>query len=209
MSEIDLIPGDFKQAMRRFRELKVAATILLLGVLLSAVMSYSVGKIADRIEQDRAQLAQQRAVSEQQGNELTELSGIRDSLLSQRDTLGQLRGGAAVTDLMLTIDKALPSNEVWFNDWKFHRAGVNSEDEASSNGYFIVLDGDTDPTKVRTEMSISGQAVDHDALSRFVRQLFAQPEVRDVRVQETTVRRYPTHRIIDFRLSVTLQTKAS
>ncbi|MBT8131505.1 MAG: PilN domain-containing protein [Gammaproteobacteria bacterium] len=208
MSEIDLIPGDFKQTIKRLRELKLAGVVMLLGVILSAAVSYSVGRIASGMEQERSRLAQQRAVSESQGNELTELSGIRDALLSQRDTLSQLRGGAPVTDLMLTIDKALPSNEVWFSDWKFHRAGADTDEESASNGYFIVLDGDTDPTKVRTEMSISGQAVDHSALSTFVRQLFAQPEVRDVRVQETTIRRYPTHKIVDFRLSVTLQTKA-
>lgn len=209
MSEIDLIPGEFRQTIGRLRELRIAALLIVVAVVLSGSVGLVMEKLATSSEERRDQLARQHAVSDQQGSELTELSGVRDKLLRQRDTLGRLRGGAPFTDLMLTIDKALAGEEVWFIDWQFHRAGAGSDDEPASNGYFVVVDEDPDPMKIQTQMNISGQAVDHAALSLFVKRLFEQPEVKDVRVQQTTVRRYPTHRIVDFQLSVILQTKAS
>jgi hypothetical protein len=51
-------------------------------------------------------------------------------------------------------------------------------------------------------MTIKGQAKDHAALSRFVRKLFEQPEIQDVRILNTS--RLSDERIVNFDLAVTV-----
>ena len=53
-------------------------------------------------------------------------------------------------------------------------------------------------------MTIRGQARDHQALSRFVRSLFEQPDINDVNVQKTSQSDYADRRVVDFSLTVVL-----
>ncbi|MGB5354232.1 MAG: PilN domain-containing protein, partial [Woeseia sp.] len=76
-------------------------------------------------------------------------------------------------------------------------------------GYFIIVADNGEPAanqdlKVATQMTIHGQARDHQALSTFVRTLFQQQNIRDVNVQKTSQARYANRRVVDFVVTVEL-----
>ena len=110
----------------------------------------------------------------------------------------------------MIIDRALRGGDVWFVSWKFRRAGVIAPPtpRTVNTGYFIVVpageSAELESWRVKTHMNINGQARDHAALSRFVRGLYAQPEIRDVKVNNTRVRQYDNSRVVDFDMAVVL-----
>lgn len=57
-------------------------------------------------------------------------------------------------------------------------------------------------------MTIRGRASDHSALSGFVKNLFAQPEIEDVRVQRTFAQPDRGKNVVNFELAVVLTTRA-
>ena len=115
--------------------------------------------------------------------------------------------------MFVTIDRALTSNDVWFLEWQFQRAGVMAGEEVRTvnTGYFIVVPEGADQLaadelRVRTHMTIRGQARDHSALSGFVRHLFTQREIDDVRILRTALNSSRQASTVDFDLEVVLNT---
>ena len=53
-------------------------------------------------------------------------------------------------------------------------------------------------------MKIAGQAQDHVALSEFVQRLIKQPAIRDVRVRNTSLRRFTLETVVDFDLAIVI-----
>ena len=125
-----------------------------------------------------------------------------------------LRSGAVAEDLFVIIDAALPGDDVWFTRWSFARAGVIAPPNVKTvnSGYFIVVPAGQRPEaqpswQVRTHMDINGEARNHAALSRFVRGLFAQPQIQDVKVNRTQVRDYVGTPVVDFSLAIVLHSE--
>jgi len=213
MSDIDLIPQAYRTRRWQARWMMVSAWLLggLVGMLIlsSVLLGTATAKAKSRVEalQHRhAVTAQQRADIERLGQEKTELE-------QQFHLLSGLRSGAAAADMFLTVDRALTSNDVWFLDWQFQRAGVMAGGEVSTvnTGYFIVVPEGAnqlaaDAVRVQTDMTIRGQAQDHSALSGFVRRLFEQPAVDDVRILRTALNRSNQTSTVDFDLAVVLST---
>ena len=162
------------------------------------------GRVRERV----ATLQSQNAITQQQQAELERLNARQAEFERQWSLLRSLRAGVAVEDIFQIIDRALQGNELWFNDWTFRRAGVVVDGERSvDTGYFIVVpaNGQSDGEwQVETHMTISGQAEDHQALSTFVRALFEQQDVRDVNVHKTTMINYGVGRVVDFDMTVVL-----
>ena len=76
-----------------------------------------------------------------------------------------LRAGAAVEDIFQIIDRSLTSDDLWFVDWTFRRAGVvvEGEQRGVETGYFIIVpdEGAAVPEtewQVESHMTIHGQA---------------------------------------------------
>lgn len=162
-------------------------------------------------------LEQQRAVTVQQRAELEQLDARKRELTQQLTVLNGLRSGAPARMVFQAIDRALANNQLWFVDWEFRRAGVIvPEDQAHTveTGYFIVVPKDQavgapGEWGVQTHMTIRGQALDHAALSRFVDRLFAQDAVVDVRVQRTSLRRQRETDVVEFDMTVVLNSEAN
>jgi len=55
-------------------------------------------------------------------------------------------------------------------------------------------------------MEIRGQALDHSALSNFVRRLFVQPGIDDIRIRRTSLIDRNRADTVDFELAVVLNT---
>ena len=216
MSDIDLIPQAYRTWRWQSRWLK--RTVFVLAGLLGALMSGTlVLGVATANAQSRVEAIQRmRAVTAQQQADLGLLSEEKAELERQFDVLLGLRSGAAAGDMFVTIDRALTSDDVWFLDWQFQRAGivVGEEVKTVNSGYFIVVpDGADQPAadklRVRTNMTIRGQSLDHSALSDFVRRLFAQPEIDDVRIRRTSLIRRNQADVVDFELAVVINTEVS
>ncbi len=209
MTEIDLVPGDYRRLSwlrgRARTTVQVIATALVVSLLAWAGLHVYSGHLATQI----AELQSQQAITNQQREALTQLDVHKTALQRKLELLTGLRGGAEAVQMFVTIDRALKGEDVWFLDWEFRRAGtaVEHKPETNSNGYFILIpaeDGQasTEAWKIETHMTLRGQARDHSALSGFVKRLYRQRAIQDVRILDTS--RQPQDKVVDFRLAVTV-----
>jgi hypothetical protein len=209
MAEFDLIPGDYRAGLWRqhwLRRFGAAA----MGVVLFSGTGYGICVYLKTVVRSEVQQLQvRRTITTQQTAELIELRRQKQEYEYQWRLLTGLRSGTTAERMFSTIDKALADDAVWFLSWRFRRAGVSvkPDQQAANNGYFMVVpqrekQSDAQAWQIETHMEIKGQARDHSALSMFVRTLFRQPEIHDVRVLRTALRRYPTTNVVDFDLAV-------
>ncbi len=210
MTSIDLIPADYRDGLRRRRHLR-GAIALTLSIALAVVLgTVGLHGASTRLVSATEKLRTEHALTAQQRDQLAVLDGRLAELEEEWTLLRGLRSGAAAEDLFLIVDRALPGGDVWFVDWAFRRAGVivPQTSRTVSTGYFIVVPAGQDEApsdwQVKTHMSISGQARDHAALSRFVRGLYEQSEIQEVKVNNTRVQQYEDARIVDFDIAVVL-----
>ncbi len=216
MTDIDLIPSDYRLRRRCERSLKRLAVLVAAVVIVSAVSYALMLHATKRAKAEIAMLEGQQAISAQQRTELTELVDKKTRYEQELELLTGLRSGAAAQSMFYTVDRSLAANEVWFLNWEFRRAGtlVEHQPERANNGYFIRLPSDKDgghdkAWKIETHMSIKGQALDYSALSRFVSRLLSQPEIEDVHVLSSSQRKYRDNRIVEFDLAVIVNTGAA
>lgn len=216
MRDIDLIPADY----RRSRWLRVwLRHMIIAGVVVAITPLLAFAGLSQQVAKLRAEvnlLEEQRAVTAQQRNDLEALSGRKDRLDQQLSMLNSLRSGAPARTVFVAIDKALADSEVWFLNWQFRRAGVmvpESQAAGVETGYFIVVPESAPSDReqawmVETHMTITGQARDHEALSRFVNGLYAQSAVVDVKVQNTELSQRNQRDVVQFEVAVVLNSEA-
>lgn len=216
MADIDLIPNSYRTRRWQTRWLKYTAAIVVgsIVMLTAGLFALEITTTKSQSRVDALQLRQ--SVSAQQRADLERLNAEKEELLRQYELLSGLRSGAAAEDMFVTIDNALVGDDVWFLEWEFQRAGVLIGEgiQTVNTGYFIVVPEGADRPKdnafrVQTNMFIRGQAQDHSALSAFVRRLFAQPEIGDVRIRRTSVNSREEYDSVDFDLAVVLNTDVS
>lgn len=209
MTDIDLVPGDYRRLTWLRGRAQTTLAVILAALLVSIAVYALLHALSTSLDRQITELQSQQAITNQQREALTQLDGHRTALQRKLELLSGLRGGAAAARMFVTIDRAMQGDEVWFTSWEFQRAGsaVENRPETTSNGYFIVIpaeDGQdsNEAWKIETHMTFRGQARDHSALSGFVRRLYRQQEIQDVRILDTT--RQPQQNVVDFRLAVTV-----
>ncbi len=215
MDNIDLIPNAYRTRRWQSSWLRTAAILL---ASLSIAFAVGLTKLNAVTVSSKARveaLQARQTVTAQQRVDIERLNTQRAELEQQFELLSGLRSGAAAEDMFVAIDRALTSDDLWFLEWKFERAGVMVGESVRTvnTGYFIVVpDGANSATgdahRVQTNMTILGQSKDHSALSGFVRNLFAQPEIDDVRIRRTSANRNGQISVVDFELGVVLKTNA-
>ena len=211
MNEIDLIPVEYRARRAQLLLLRkyfigfVATNALVFGA------GVALGDFAKQAQTRVLQLKSENAISQQQQDQLQQLKLQRAEYERRWSLLRGLRAGAAVDDIFSMIDESLVPNELWFLDWSFRRAGVvvDGQQRGIETGYFIIVAEEGGPIadvdlEVETHMTIHGQAKDHQALSKFVRALFEQPDIKDVKVQKTAQTSYANGRVVEFDLTVVL-----
>lgn len=208
MSEIDLIPAAYRERNRIIRFLR-AAGLLTLVVFVGLLVGTLMLKLqADRLDLDVERLQAEKAISTQQRGELQTLNARKAELVQQLDLLAGLRGGSAAKQMFVTVDRAVQPGRVWFTDWRFRRAGTktDADPETVETGYFIVVKPGQPSRKeawmIETAMNISGEAMDHAALSDFVSTLVDQPEIQSVRVVSTETIKLLDRPLVRFSLDV-------
>lgn len=212
MSEIDLIPQDYRIQLKKLKVVKqfgiVSASLLLIASTAYATLGYS----TQQLKSEAAFLQKQKEITAQHRTSLIQMQEQKSKLQQQWKLLQGLRSGAAVETMFEAIDHALPK-DVWFSSWKFHRTGiVEVKPKTVNTGYFIVVpkgEAIKKPTStlMQTNMVIIGQARDHSALSKFVGNLLLESQIQDVRVVKTSLRRYTTASVVDFDLDVIVNTR--
>jgi len=214
MNDLDLIPAEYRT--RQAHKRSIGLLLATAGSLIVAALGsyFALAYLTKQVRSDVETLLTQQAITKQQRTDLEQLSAYKTELQQQLALLNGLRSGAAAETMFVTIDRALVDDELWFLRWQFQRAGVivSEEEKGVETGYFIVVprnkfgakQDQSQPWQVETHMTIKGQASDHSALSKFVRRLFQQPEIADVRLHKTSLRRYSTAQVVDFDLDVVL-----
>lgn len=214
MHEIDMVPAAYRRAHAQRRWLVVlggtAAAIILLSVAGRVALGFANTQVAADIES----LQQQQTISVTQRDELQRLTERKTDYQQQLRLLTGLRSGTAAENLFRIVDQVLVEDELWFLKWQFRRAGVSNGDtgRAVETGYFLVVPkeggaSDAETWQVETHMQITGQATDHAALSQFVKRLFGRPEIYDVRVKRTELHRFRTRTVVDFDLTVIINSR--
>lgn len=214
MADIDLIPHDYRIGIQQRR------LVIRFGLAVLALLVCSSGALATilvtkhNVNLEITNLEQKKTISTQQRDQLTQLQAEQKQYQQQFELLNGLRSGAAVQRIFVTIDKALDDQSVWFQHWKFQRAGslIEHKEAEVQTGYIIILPADDKTAvpkawQIHTHMTITGQALDHAALSHFVRRLLDQPEVEDVRVLKTVLRRYTKTNVVDFDLAIVVDSR--
>lgn len=210
MADIDLIPVDYREwLVRRSTLIRYGVAIVALNVAICG-LAFALSTSADARVARITELQNQNAITQQQQLRLQALQDERNEYERRWSLLQGLRAGAAIDDIFSIIDATIIPGELWFLNWSFRRAGVvvAGERRGVETGYFIIVD--EDPSKVNpdlsveTHMTISGQARDHQALSKFVRALFEQRDIKDVNVQRTSQTPYAAGRVVEFNLTVVL-----
>ena len=211
MADIDLIPNDYRNWLgQRSIVVRYVTVIATLNVLVF-VATIGFGQMAERAQAKVIQLKTENAITQQQQIQLQQLKEQQSEYERQWTLLRGLRAGAAIDDIFSLIDRSLVAGDLWFLDWSFRRAGitVDGERRGVETGYFIIVSEENDPLadldlEVETHMTIHGQARDHQALSKFVRALFEQQDIKDVNVQKTSQTAYANGHAVDFDMTVVL-----
>jgi len=210
MSEIDLIPQDYRNRLKQQSVLRNFAVAF--GALNALILTVALllGQTSKSVAADVAELKTVNAITQQQQAQLEQLQIQQSEYVRQLGLLRGLRAGAAVDEIFTIVDRALNGRDLWFLEWQFRRAGVvvNGEQREIETGYFVIVDADEssadDEWEVATRMTIRGQAKDHQALSTFVRALFDQREIKDVKLQKTSATSYGNGRVVEFDMTITL-----
>jgi len=206
MHEIDLIPASYRRERSQLLWLKGIAALVIGLVMTTAGARVWLDAAFKGVDAEVTRLQAQQTITGQERDRLQALTEERKNYQDQLYLLKGLRSGAATTDLFGIIDQALVGDEVWFRSWEFRRAGVtNAEGQSVETGYFVVVPSagqQKDAWRVETHMTISGQADDHATLSEFVRRLLGHPEIDNVHVRRTELRRYASRTLVDFDLAV-------
>ena len=216
MIDIDLIPTDYRRNLWLRRCLFVFGSACVALVAVSTMSHFALGHVVTGVNDDIRVLQAQQKITTQQQEELARREAKKKNYEDQLVLLEGLRSGTAAEKMFITIDRALQGNDVWFLDWEFKRAGevVDEAPKTVNTGYFIVVPAGEGQQKaetwrIDTQMTIHGEARDHAALSRFVRQLMEQPEIQDARVIRTASRGQGDSRVVNFEMAVIVNSGAA
>jgi hypothetical protein len=212
MAEIDLIPSDYRNRVVIFDWLRRLIVALVVFMLLGVVI-YVVLEVANkRLGEDVESLQNRQKSIAMDRDALREISEKRDHFQRQWEMLKNLRDSKAAEKMFVIVDRAISAGDVWFLSWEFQRSDTFVEFLPDSPGedYFVVLSGNKDDgtgeaLQINTHMTIKGQASDHSALSKFVRRLYEQPEVKDVRILNTSLMN--AAKVVNFDMIVTVNSE--
>jgi hypothetical protein len=211
MSDIDLIPTDYRNRIWLLGKAKllglVIAFMLVITTAIVIVIHVDNGKLDARI----IELQKQQANTSQQQDVVTHLQEDIQDMEHQIVLLNNLRGGIGALDMFTTIDRAMNDVDVWFDSWEYRRTGspVENRVHPDNNDHSSIIPADEDTTSdtvwmIDTHMTIKGQAKDYSTLSHFVRQLYKQSAIRDVKILNTATA--ADMKAVDFNMTVSVMT---
>lgn len=207
MSEFDLVPAEYRKNAKLKAGIKFFIVMYVLVVMLiifaKIMLNNEIQKVDIQVQQQ--QTDKQGFLQKQQ--QYDNLSGNIIDLKRRLDVLASLRGGPSAMAIFEMLERVI-DKDVWIESWDFSRAGEWAEPKPESvhMGYMIVVPEGNNKKKqawrLTTHMALKGQAIDHSSLAKFVQALLLQPEVDDVTVQKTNLRKYSSTSVVDFSLAI-------
>ncbi len=210
VATIDLIPTTYREEIHARRVLKWYVPVFLTLLCGIGGARIVLGLERAALEGDLEALHADISFDAEQQRRFDELAVVRDTLQRRLGVLDSLRGGLPADRMFAAIDQAA-NEDTWFRRWTFRRSGevVRQAPEAVHTGYLIVIapagaGGEEQAWRLDTHMEISGSALDHSAIARFVERLQHHADIADARILRTSSRREGQHEIIDFDLAVSV-----
>lgn len=207
MSEVDLIPAEFRQTQRLLKTLKVITIcyMVMVVLLLTSKLWLEYNLKIEKNTIDSLQAEENSILQQRQSYE--DLQAQRTRIEEHLSILNTLRGGPKAEQMFVVIDQSI-NDAVWITHWKFFRAGEKTVagPQPPGSGYVLgVPTGNTSPGEQwsnEIRMEITGQALNHSALADFVMGLQAQKGVSEVKLQNTAQNPYMSGYAISYQISV-------
>lgn len=215
MHDIDLIPLEYhrKKLLSGWLKKGLFSLVLMTIVFVSAFVILRNESII--LKQNIEKLQSQKDITNKHRVQLEKLNSQKKDLDQQLKLLAGLRSGTAAEQMFLTIDSALPAENLWITGWKFRRAGtpVENVNNTVNTGYFIVIpqgennkNNKEETWKIETQMTLQGKSMDHSALSEFVLKLTQHEDIEDVKVVSTRLTKINNVKLVNFSLQIIIST---
>ena len=192
MSELDLIPAEYRLWIWQLSWLKRWAWMLGVILLLTLSTCMLLHQSTRRMREEVHTLEQRKNISLQQRQEIERLRAEHDATQHRLDALEAIRRSDPTISTLLAVDHAIADQSVWFQQWQYEKAEALPRSEAQP-----------------TRMTLTGQALDHAALSHFVEALLTERVIEDVRITRSALRHYVSSSVVDFEIVVTLLNPAA
>lgn len=186
IAEIDLIPADYRSERALMRAIRTAGWAVLALVCLAGVLSGALRHAAAGVRSDVERLDAGAARVEAQRAAVAGLAQRKAALEAKVSLLEGLRRHAALGEILLSVNRAVPERQVWFLEWRYQRIGaVVPVVPAGAESYFVAASATSgqDTGTVRVQMTIVGQARDHAAVAMFVSSLLGEPGIEEVQIR--------------------------
>lgn len=179
MREIDLIPSEYGRQRQTRRTLKYAGVLVAALVLAIGGARLALGLDIARLRPIVERLHQDEGAAASAGARVAELEQHKLAVEASLDSLRTLRRGADWKDALQIVDRAFGKG-MWMDR--------------------LVISAATAPGTADSaeRIEIKGHAVEHAAVTEFARALREQPQVHEVRLVDTALRRYSTTQVVDF-----------
>jgi hypothetical protein len=187
MSEIDLIPEDYRHQRNLSRAVRTVGIVVLGLICVTAALSAGLkASAADARAQVRRLEAVAAMINEQRTN-IAKLQERRAAIAAETSLLAAMSLSPRLDVLLETVSSAAPPQSLWFDTWQLERLGpVVAAAPIGAETWFVIdaaAAAQQTDTVVRVEMTVSGQAQDHAAIATFVGNLLKVHGMKTVRVQ--------------------------
>jgi Tfp pilus assembly protein PilN len=188
MADIDMIPRSYREALRARRTLAnygaTLALVLVAGAAGAGWLRWRLAVEAPRLDQLRSASAQADAMRAQVATAQQRKNGLRQA----SQALAALRGSGALARLSDAVDGAL-NDRVWFAQLAFSRTQELLRDPLPSplpDGTVQIqrtgaAAGAVENWRLASHVEITGQAFEHESMTRFLAALAANPALANVR----------------------------
>lgn len=209
MSEIDLIPDDYRQMLKLRFVLKIFIVSLVLLLVSIGSGKYILNQKVSHLDSSVKEFEQKRHLLEMQQHRMSDLANTQEEMRNHAAVLTSLRNGQGTKQIFQLIDQTFVEG-VWFETLSFSQNGQLSELGSNSGSNTDKSDqiqlknnqGSLQTWKVKKQLSISGHSVNHSTLATLVGQLSSSPEVRDVRVLKTKLSEHHLMEVVSFELAI-------
>mgnify|MGYP000901073056 CR=1 FL=1 len=210
MSDMDLIPGDYRQGQGLKRQINhfILTCLLVTGLVGGArlLLTYLIWRENVQV----VSLEQQEQVTEQNKSRTEAYRQQMQVTQQQLAALNELRGRDRVAPFLTAVDESF-SEGIWFDGVHFMRGIPTGTLEnlpgGARSGILVVPAGAAGAPSVDSNpgVEIVGHALNHTLLAEFMRKLGANTNVADLRLIDTSTRNYTIVQVVDFKLALQMK----
>ncbi len=218
MADIDLIPESYRQQYQLKAWFKRYAVYFLAVSTGLAVIYIALAFNTANLREDLDELQLKNNIALNKKQQFQQLLGEKNHLQQELDLLNGLRSGISIEKIFIAIDRVFKNDSIWFTHWQYSRSEsrlTNNDslnDSSADSVYFMIVSDQKknlqEKWQINTRLNINGGALNHAALSDFIRRLIEQPEINNVRIIRTEQFIQNRHKLIRFIIEVFINSAA-